>query len=107
MLRKSLNVKNTAELSNVVPTLVYTRHSMLEIPYKYKSVSKPFPNVQGSDSIKTHIGENLYKCTQVKVFNQSSNLTELQRIHTGEKSYKYSGQYIEHVLNLYPKLDHS
>jgi hypothetical protein len=63
MLRKSLNVKNMAELSNNVLTLVYTRHSMLEIPYKYKSVSKPFPDVQESDRIKTPIGENLYKCT--------------------------------------------
>jgi hypothetical protein len=42
MLRNSLNVKNMAKLSNIVHTLLNTRDSMLEISYKYKSVSKPF-----------------------------------------------------------------
>jgi hypothetical protein len=82
MLRISLNVKNMAELSNIVHTLVYTRDSMLEIPYKYKTVSKPFLNVQGLGSIKTHIGENLYK-----IHIMSKFLTRAQTLLSPENSY--------------------
>jgi hypothetical protein len=55
---------------------------MLEIPYKYKTVSKPFLNVQGLGSIKTHIGENLYK-----IHIMSKFLTRAQTLLSPENSY--------------------
>jgi hypothetical protein len=72
-----MNMKNMAEASSIVHTLLYTRDSTLEIPYTCKSVSKPFLSVQVFDSINIHIGEILANVHNITSLNQSSNLPQL------------------------------